>query len=126
MDLNSLLSTGAAAANVYTWTQNSTAAAQTAAYCAWIESIIGTSPAVERIGTESRARVVLTTAQVIKIRQWLDKQLGSIIASKKSAPAVDLGLASVVGPWALQYAAPLIIAAILAGWFANKYLGGRK
>jgi hypothetical protein len=123
MDLNSLLSTGAAAANVYTWTQDSGAAAQTGAYCAWIESIIGTAPIVERIGTESRARVVLTTAQVIKIRQWLDKQLGSIIASKKSAPAVDLGLAPVVGPWALQYAAPLIITAILAGWFANKYLG---
>ena len=126
MDLTSLLSSGSVAANVQLWTADSEAALQSGAYAAWIESITGSPVDVQRIGSESRARIVLTQDQNTKMRQWLSGQAGGLIADNQTVPTVELGIGRWAGPWAVQYAGPMIIGAVVLGWMANYFLGSRR
>jgi hypothetical protein len=59
------------------------------------------------------------------MRSWLDSQVSGIFAKGK-VPAVELGVGSIIVPWALQYTVPVILAAVLLGWFGNHYLGRKR
>jgi hypothetical protein len=126
MDLTSLLSSGTVAADALAWTADSEAALQAGAYSAWVEAITGSPAQIRRIGTESRAQIVLSDDQVLKMRQWLSGQVGGMISADQAVPAVELDIGRWAGPWAVQYAGPLIIGAVVVGWMANYFLGGRK
>lgn len=126
MDLTSLLSSGTVAANVQLWTLDAQASLQAGAYSAWVESITGSPVDVQRIGTESRAQIVLSDDQVLKMRQWLSGQVGGLVSADQSVPTVELGIGKWAGPWALQYAGPMIIGAVVLGWMANYFFGGKR
>lgn len=123
VDLSQLLNTGSGALRINAITGNAEASATAAVYCAWIQSITGSQPAVTE-GTPGHVILVLSPSQRASMSKWLDEQVHGII-NDKTPPIVDMGLGPVLGPWSMKYAAPTIIGAILVGWIAHYYLGGR-
>jgi hypothetical protein len=123
IDLTQLLDTGSGALRINEITNDAQASATASVYCAWIQSITGTQPTVTE-GKPGKVVLVLSPAQRSAMSKWLDAQVQGII-NDRSTPTVDMGLGPVLGPWGLKYAAPTIIGAILAGWVAHYYLGGK-
>lgn len=118
MDINALLNTAGIVTATQAITGNPEASATAAGYAAWIASVTGRPPQVTRIGQENRVLLVMDEAQQLALRQWLSGQVGTLV-SKGEPPIVDAGLGPAIGPWALQYAAPLILGALVVGWVGH-------
>lgn len=116
--ISSLFNTAAIATTTQAVTGNAEASATAAGYSAWIESVTGRAPTIRRIGEENRVELLMDKAQILAMRSWLNSQVGSVL-SKGEPPLVDSHLGEALTPWALQYAAPLIIGSLLAGWIAH-------
>lgn len=92
-------------------------------YAAWINSVTGTPPKVIKIEGEKRARLVLDKGQVRQMQQYLDNQVGGLLAKKDGPPpSVEFELGPVLKPWAMKYALPLGVGLFLTGWVAAWYL----
>lgn len=118
-DLSVVLDVGVLATETSLITGNGGAAAQAAGYGAWVAAVTGSRPKIERIGSENRARMVLSEDQKLAMRGWLNRQVGSFLAAPGEPPVFDANLGPTLTPWALQYAAPMIIGAIVTGWLAH-------
>lgn len=126
LDIQSLIDTGTVAARVQAITGDAQASATAAGYAAWVAAATGSAPTVARIGSENRVRMVMTERQQIALRQWLDGQVGGLFSPQAAPPVVDSGMGEVLTPWALQYAGPAIIGALVLGWVAHWLIQGRK
>ena len=118
-DLSTVLDAGVLAAETSLITGSGEAAAQAAGYGAFITSITGSRPSIVRIGTEKRARMVLSSDQQLALRRWLNNQVGGMLAAPGAPPVFDTNLGSTLTPLAMQYAAPTIIGAVVVGWLAH-------
>lgn len=88
-------------------------AVRAGAYAAWIESVTGSLPKVQR--EEGRAIMVLTDEQHRALRAWLT----SLTRPSVTPPRLSFELKPTLIPFALQYVIPIAAAAFLAGWISK-------
>jgi len=117
---NTVLDAGMLGTQVLAITGDGNAAAVASAYGGWLSSIIGSMPEVmPDPSAKGRALIVLTTEQVSAMRKWLDLQVKGALQAPGEPGVVDYGLGPVLGPWAIQRTAPILIAAVVSGWVAH-------
>lgn len=121
-DLSPYIKSAAIASSVADITGNTTAGLQAAGYSAWVNSVTGNTPVIERLPDE-RARLVLREPQVMQMQAWLDSQVGSIFKPRDKAPKVEYEFGPVIKPWALKYVGPAALGLFLAGWVSRHYSG---
>ena len=124
MDITEVLSTGGVAAKVIGITGDTAAAASAAGWSAWILSISGRAPTVREL-PDKRVSIELDQEQTKALRRYLDTQVHSAINDPAKGP-VELNLGKSIGPWAMQYAVPLLLVAFVAGWYGHSLTKGRR
>jgi hypothetical protein len=116
-DLSAILNTAGIATATQAITGDAGSSATAAGYSAWVTSITGRPPTVVNLGNGT-AQLTLDEEQQLSMRQWFSAQVGGLL-SKGEPDKLDIGIGPVIGPWALQYATPLIIGAVVLGWMAH-------
>lgn len=116
-DLSSLLDTGSVGVQVRSITGDDGASMASAGYTAFVQSVIGSAPAVRDLGNR-RAKLVLNGDQNRAMQGWLDTQVRGVL-SPGQPPIVDLSIGDYLTPWTLKYSAPALIGAFVAGWLLH-------
>jgi len=116
--VQSLISTGTVASEVYAITDNPSDAGLAGGYSAWVESITGNPPSVKRL-EGNRAQVNLSPMQVKQMQGWLDSQVSSILTPAKEKPSLDINFGPVVKPWSIKYGAPALVIVFILGWLTR-------
>jgi hypothetical protein len=89
-------------------------------FAAFILSITGTAPQIVVL-PDRRARLVLSSAQAVKLQSWMDKQLSDAVKLPSKPATLELALAPAIIPWALKYAIPATALVFLIGWISHWY-----
>lgn len=116
--VQSAITTGSLSADIYAVTGKSSDAGLGAGYGAWVQSITGSLPALEKLD-DKRAKLVLNQKQVQLMQGWLDTQVSSALTVNKPKPSLEIDFAPVIKPWAMKYTAPALIGVFALGWLAH-------
>jgi len=115
-----LLTAATIGTTVYNITGSGEDAAAAAGYGAWVESITGALPLVERID-ENRARVYLSDVQASMMSGWLEHKFQRVILPETAAepPTLEIEFGKVVKPIALKYLIVFSALFFMTGWFSR-------
>lgn len=120
VDIQQLINTGSVGVQVQAITGKPEDSVYAAGYAAWIAAITGKAPAVQKVAV-GRVKMALTEDQKVAMRQWLSGQTQGLFQISEP-PTVDYSAGDYLTPWAVQYAAPLVIGAFVAGWVAHWFI----
>lgn len=123
IDIAQLINTSSAGTQVQAITGSLADSAYATGYAAWITSITGTAPKIVKT-SEGHAKFVLSDEQKVSMRQWLSAQTQGALQTGP-APVVDYSAGDYLTPWAMQYAAPVIIGAFVGGWVLHWFINRR-
>lgn len=87
-----------------------------AGYAAWVKSVTGEPPKVTDVN--GRAVLVLTTAQVKSMQEWVKSSL----KKPETPPSVSMELGPVFKPFIYQSVIGIALAGALAGFMVGKFV----
>lgn len=89
-------------------------------YAAWVESVTGKPPLIERLDNK-RARIYLDDEQIKSMRKWLDSMVAGALQKKEEQPRVHYDIGPVLTPWAIRTGLPIGVGLFVAGWIVHWY-----
>lgn len=93
--------------------------AAAAGYGAWIQSVTGSTPTVAKV-SEGRAKIILSSRQVMTMQNWIDDQIFQSFKAEKDKPTLDIEFGPVLIPEVIKYAIILSGIGFIAGYLISK------